>query len=54
MDAELVCQTLKTLNLTTRNATIMKLIKIMYLNASVYRKLLEPEILFFVVMSTNF
>ena len=38
MDAELVCKTLKTLNLTTLSAILMKLTAIMYNHESVNRK----------------
>ena len=54
MDAESERKTMKTFNLTTTNAILMKLTTIMYLHESVNRKLLQPEIQFFVVMFTNF
>ena len=38
MDAESVCKTLKTFNLTTTNATLMKLTTILYLHENVNRK----------------
>ena len=54
MDVESERKTMKTFNLTTTNAILMKLTTIMYLHESVNRKLLEPEIQLFVVMFTNF
>ena len=47
MDAESIRKTLKTFNLTTTTAILMKFTAIMYLDESVNRKLLEPEIQFF-------
>ena len=43
MDAESVRKTLKTFNLTTTNAFLMKLTKIMYLHESVNRKPLRAR-----------
>ena len=43
MDAELVRKTLKTFNLTTTNAILMKLITIMYLQNSVNRKPIKAK-----------
>ena len=46
VDAESVHKTLEIINLTIRNAILMKLATIMYLHESVNRKLLESEIHF--------
>ena len=43
MDAESVRKTLKTFNLTTKNAILMKLTTIMYLHESVNRKPLRAR-----------
>ena len=54
VDVESVRKTLKTFNLTTTNAILMKLTTIVYLHKSVNRKLLEPKIQFFGVMSVMY
>ena len=46
MDVESVRKILEIVNLTTRNAILMKLITIMYLHEGVNRKALKPEIFF--------
>ena len=54
MDAKSVRKTLKSFNLTTSNAVMMKLTTVMYLHESVKRKPLRAKNSIFGVMSTNF